>query len=312
MHEHYLYDGHNEIGTFTHHNALKNLRVLGLNAQDNSPSTIAIEMSDTVYAPLLDLQGNIRRLIDTRTRTLAHSDDFTAFGEECPTSECHGQNPWRYVSKRFDPELSLYYFGNRYYDPALGRWLSTDPAGFADSTNLYQYVFNNPFRYTDPDGKFIQVLIPIAIWGAEILLPTLASWIVPLAIGTAEAAVLYGIGKGVMALNRADANTNPTFTPYQKSEIKRFTKNLEKEKKKKEIRTEPKDLEEQLALDEAKSKPRSQKDEIMGGKINDPKYPRDEWKKVEHTHKKSDGTTIDIHYWENRNTGEKKEFKFKN
>ena len=52
------------------------------------------------------------------------------------------------------------YFGKRYYDPALGRWLTTDPAGFVDSANLYQYVFNNPFRYRDPDGQFI-VAIPL-------------------------------------------------------------------------------------------------------------------------------------------------------
>jgi RHS repeat-associated protein len=64
-------------------------------------------------------------------------------------------NPWLYASKRFDPELSLIYFGKRYYNPHFGRWLTTDPAGFIDSVNLYQYVLNNPFKYVDPDGQFI-------------------------------------------------------------------------------------------------------------------------------------------------------------
>ena len=50
----------------------------------------------------------------------------------------------------------------------------------------------------------------------------------------------------------------------------------------------------------------------MPDKIKGPKYPKEEWKKVAHTHKKSDGTVIDIHYWENRLTGEKHDFKFKN
>ena len=48
-------------------------------------------------------------------------------------------------------------------DPELGRWLTTDPAGFVNGVNLYQYLFNNPFRYTDPDGQFV-FAIPILTW----------------------------------------------------------------------------------------------------------------------------------------------------
>lgn len=33
---------------------------------------------------------------------------------------------------------------------------------------------------------------------------------------------------------------------------------------------------------------------------------------MEHIHERFDGTNIDIHYWENRDTGEKQGFKFKN
>ncbi|MBS0649741.1 MAG: hypothetical protein JSR93_01140, partial [Verrucomicrobia bacterium] len=87
---------------------------------------------------------------------------------------------------------------------------------------------------------------------------------------------------------------------------------VDTEKKKKPVRTDPKDLTEQLTLEEAKSKPRIEEDEIMPGKIRDPNYPKEEWKKMEHIHEKPDGTCVDIHYWENRLTGEKKEFKFKN
>lgn len=45
----------------------------------------------------------------------------------------------------------------RYYDPAIGRFLSVDPVT-ADSTNgnnfnRYKYASNNPYRFTDPDGR---------------------------------------------------------------------------------------------------------------------------------------------------------------
>ncbi len=43
----------------------------------------------------------------------------------------------------------------RYYDPVIGRFYSNDPIGFRDihSFNRYAYANNNPYRYTDPDGK---------------------------------------------------------------------------------------------------------------------------------------------------------------
>ena len=55
------------------------------------------------------------------------------------TPQCHRKNH-RLASKRLDLESGLIYFGKRYYDPEFARWLTTDPAGFIDSANLYQYV----------------------------------------------------------------------------------------------------------------------------------------------------------------------------
>ncbi|WP_043289336.1 RHS repeat-associated core domain-containing protein, partial [Paraburkholderia oxyphila] len=34
----------------------------------------------------------------------------------------------------------------------LGRFLQTDPVGYADDLNLYAYVKNNPINLTDPSG----------------------------------------------------------------------------------------------------------------------------------------------------------------
>lgn len=41
----------------------------------------------------------------------------------------------------------------RFYDPALGRWLSEDPIRLEGGTpNLFEYVGNNPGRHMDPSG----------------------------------------------------------------------------------------------------------------------------------------------------------------
>ena len=46
-----------------------------------------------------------------------------------------------WVSRRF-----------RYYDPAIGRYISRDPIGYGDGPNVYLYVHNNPINRIDPVG----------------------------------------------------------------------------------------------------------------------------------------------------------------
>ena len=45
-----------------------------------------------------------------------------------------------------------FYFGARYYDPELGRFLSVDP--LEDGLNWYAYCNGNPVKYVDPNGLY--------------------------------------------------------------------------------------------------------------------------------------------------------------
>ncbi len=148
--EHYLYDGEEEIGAVTDRGKLKNLKVLGASSYQSVRQPIAIELGGQVFAPILDMQSNVRKLVDP-CRNMHAAYRYSAFGEEQKTPD--PSNPWRYFSKRIDPETGLIDFGKRYYDPQLSRWLTLDPAGFQDSINPYQYALNNPFKYYDPNGE---------------------------------------------------------------------------------------------------------------------------------------------------------------
>ncbi len=83
-------------------------------------------------------------------------ENYRAYGErqlEQPGSE--GQGQW-FHGKEADAATGLQYFGARYYDPAVGRFMGVDPVGFQEdslhSFNRYAYGNNNPVRYLDPDG----------------------------------------------------------------------------------------------------------------------------------------------------------------
>lgn len=58
----------------------------------------------------------------------------------------------RYSGKERDA-TGLYYYGYRYYQPWVGRWLSADPGGTVDGLNLYRMARNNPLTFVDPDGR---------------------------------------------------------------------------------------------------------------------------------------------------------------
>jgi RHS repeat-associated protein len=60
--------------------------------------------------------------------------------------------PFRYQTKWYDAESQQYYFGYRYYDPRVGRWLSRDPLGEQGGVNLYAYCGNDPVNRHDPLG----------------------------------------------------------------------------------------------------------------------------------------------------------------
>ncbi|MBS0626440.1 MAG: hypothetical protein JSS32_10360, partial [Verrucomicrobia bacterium] len=154
----FFYLGNTEIGSVDEKGVIFELKIPANPNNPEAPS-IALEIRKETYVPLYDLQGNITCLLDHQRRKVVETYRYSAFGEEKINNE-RGRsisdssvgNPWRYRGKRIDKEVGLLYFGYRYYDPEVGRWICPDPLGPIDGPNLYAYARNNPMKYLDYFG----------------------------------------------------------------------------------------------------------------------------------------------------------------
>lgn len=147
-----LHSNNKEIGAFLE-GKLKEFRLT--HPKNTSEKVFAIELKGEVFFPLQDVRYNISAL-KRPDGTLAEWYRYSAFGKETIYNERQTFNPWRFANRR--EVAGLLQFQHRLYHPNLMRWLTTDPAGFEEGLNLYSYVRNNPFYYSDPDGRFAFVI----------------------------------------------------------------------------------------------------------------------------------------------------------
>ena len=115
---------------------------------------------------------------------------------------------YRYTGKEKD-DTGLYYYGARYYDDQLGRFLAADsvlPDVYdPQQLNRFAYVRNSPMKFVDPDGHIpiVAVIIVAAIVSSPAVhnlarngIPALAAAIGGYAAGHAVADYVVGAGGG--------------------------------------------------------------------------------------------------------------------
>ena len=89
---------------------------------------------------------------------------FAPYGEkEVSTGD---GTEYGFTDKADDASTGLKYFGARFYDAEVGRFISQDPK--RQGGNWYSYCFNNPVNATDPDGQWADTLIDATSLAADV------------------------------------------------------------------------------------------------------------------------------------------------
>ena len=122
--------------------------------------------SASYYLP--DGQGSVRALANS-SGTITDTYNYDAFGK-LANSTGTTANTYLYTGQQFDSVTGLYDLRARYYNPALGRFLSRDTAGLLYGNpielNRYGYTANNPINGRDPTGLQSQADYSLLVVGA--------------------------------------------------------------------------------------------------------------------------------------------------
>lgn len=112
-----------------------------------------IENDNRVLFFLEDHLGSIRCALDQSGNVIGHAE-YTPFG--VPIQRIQGVR-FGFASEEQDEEGKVY-LRARYYEPAIGRFLSKDPVlpqmMASIKQNRYAYAANSPTSFTDPDGAY--------------------------------------------------------------------------------------------------------------------------------------------------------------
>jgi len=162
---------------------------------------ISVRIGTQSYFYHFDALGSVISLTDSN-KTQVASYSYDAFGK--PSTMDYGpstmDNPFLFTSREYEPESGLYFYRARYYDPEIGRFISTDPilrpstcprcptgatfpmkgAGLLSyrgvinriiqapwRLHFYVYVQNNPINLIDPRGLWEMIGDEASEWYKE-------------------------------------------------------------------------------------------------------------------------------------------------
>jgi RHS repeat-associated protein len=123
---------------------------------------VAMRKGDTLYYLFSDHLGSISVVYETISNTWV-TQRYYPWGTIRPGPNNALPTDYTFTGQKLDESTELMYYGARYYDPDLGRFVQADTIvpepGNPQALNRYSYVYNNPLNFIDPTGYFSEEAI---------------------------------------------------------------------------------------------------------------------------------------------------------
>ncbi len=158
-----------------------------------------VSLPDGMYHYYLqDHQGN-NRVVADRNGKVEEVNHYYPFGGMFANNG--NVQPYKYNGKELDTRkgLNWYDYGVRHYDPAVGRFITSDPLSEKDYfTSSYVYCGSNPINRIDKDGRIWET-----VWDAASLSLGINSFWKNISEGSYGAATIDGAGVVIDAVAAA-------------------------------------------------------------------------------------------------------------
>jgi RHS repeat-associated protein len=140
---------------------------------DFDGTLVGFNLNSEDYFYINNIQGDIVAIVDQDGNAVVKYD-YDSYGNiiqkriDSGFENVYKANSYTYRGYRYDIETGLYYLQSRYYNPEIGRFISSDgllgQQGDILSTNMYAYCSNNPVINIDPTGYWVLSLIGITVY----------------------------------------------------------------------------------------------------------------------------------------------------
>ena len=184
---------------------------------DSAANPVSMRVSGKDYFYVRNLQNDVIALIDDTGETVVEYK-YNSWGKILSITGSKAgtigkTNPFRYRGYYYDEETGMYYLKNRYYDPEIRRFISSDSYKVVmsslktlDNRNLFSYCGQNPINRNDEYGAIWNLIASFAVGagvsiGCQIVLERKSldeiNWVEAVVSGMSASMNLLGIGNAL-------------------------------------------------------------------------------------------------------------------